>query len=73
MYGAKPRVQSWTGVLVEIGNYYLVFTGLDSIERVQGQSSFSLLHITINWPTLTDARQSEEKWQQTDHEIKIIH
>ena len=48
VYGDKPRVQSWTGVLVEIGNYYLVFTGLDLIERVQGQSSFSLLHITIN-------------------------
>ena len=48
VYGAKLRVQSWTGVLVEIGNYLLVFTGLDLIERVQGQSSFSLLHITIN-------------------------
>ena len=48
VYGAKPRVQSRTGVLVEIGNYQLVFTGLDLIERAQGQSSFSLLHITIN-------------------------
>ena len=48
VYGDKPRVQSWTGVLVEMGNYQLVFTGLDLIERVQGQSSFSLLHITIN-------------------------